>query len=327
MKRYLATWPALLAGMLFCIPIAAYAITTNFSITVAINALTPIFSCPSGFAATGACSIGFIGSGSGFTFKVVGTNSGSVPGLVGSQVNLMPAITNQGAINMNYQPAAVNIGQFSTTFTYVANGENLNFILTNNTNSASAGTGPNFSAGASCEGSFFQGFPGVPNNTFGFQLDQHGSLTGGGSTFTYSSVQYYDTAHQPPNATTPPGQSPCNPDLSGGTGFTYVGVNKVSTFPVALNSPANQINTTTGHTYSVTITYDGSNMTVSLFDVTLGGACPGAACFTNTWTGVNIPGIVGGSTAWVGLGADTGSGAPQIPAIALLVNTWSYSSN
>ncbi len=320
MRRYIV------ALLLFCFPVVAYAITTNFTITVTTGPLTPIFDCLSGFAATGSCSTGFIGSGSGFTFKVVGTNSGATPGFSGSAVNLMPANTNHAALNLNYQPAAVNIGQFSTTFTYVPNGENLNFILTNNTNSASATTGPNFSAGASCEGSFFQGFPGVPNNTFGFQLDQHGSLTGGGSTFTYSSVQYYDTGNHPPNAPNPPGQSPCNPDL-GGSGFTYVGVNKVSTSPVPLNSPAGTISTTTGHTYSVTITYDGSNLTISLFDVTAGGSCPGAKCFTNTWAGVNIPAIVGGSTAWVGLGADTGSAAPQIPAVSLLVNTWSYSSN
>ena len=84
------------------------------------------------------------------------------------------------------------------------------------------------------------------------------------------------------------------------------------------------VNTTTGHTYSATISYDGSNLTISMFDVTAGGACPGAACFTTTWTGVNVPVIVGGSTAWVGLAGSTGDPNTDSP---LLINSFSYSSN
>jgi hypothetical protein len=322
-----------LAFLMLCIPVSAYALLANFSITVAITALTPVFNC-SGFATsgsgtTGNCGVRFPGSSFGTTMIVVGTFNGSNPAISGSQVNLIPANSNHNGNNLNYELAQVNVGQFSTTFTYVPNGMNLALVLQNNTNTAAAGTGYNFTAGAGCEASFFQGFTGgggPPNNTFAVDLDQHDSSVAGGTTFTYSSVQYYGST-SPPNAPNPPGQSPCNPDLGGDGSWTYVGVNKVSTSPVAMNSPANNQGITTGHTYSVTISYDGSNLTISMFDVTAGGACPGAACFTNTWTGVNIPAIVGGTTAWVGLASGTGSGGTQIPTVPLLINTWSYSSN
>ena len=112
-----------------------------------------------------------------------------------------------------------------------------------------------------------------------------------------------------------------------GGNFTvpYVGVGKASTSPVALNNrPGTALLTTTKHTYSATITYDGSNLVFSMFDVTAGGACPVATCFTNTWTGVNIPTIVGGPTAWVGLAGSTGDPNTDSP---LLINSFSYSSN
>jgi hypothetical protein len=281
---------------------------------------TPVFNCPS-FAAGGSCGVSLIGSG-GEPFGIDGGQNGSSPGFSGSQVDLIPANAVHTGLNLNWRVSAVNVQAFSTTFTYVPNGWNIAFILSNNTNSGAANIATiGFAAGAGCEGSFFQGFNGStpPNNTFALELDQYSSLTAGGSTFTYSSVQYYDTGHSPPNAPNGPGQSPCNPNL-GGSNFTYVGVNKISTSPVPLNNPPGTVNTTTGDTYSVTITYDGSNLTISLYDVTAGGSCPGASCFTNTWTNVNIPSIVGANTAYVGLGGGTNGGLPH----PLLINTWSY---
>ena len=44
------------------------------------------------------------------------------------------------ALNLDYRPAAVNVQQFSTTFTYVPNGRNISFILSNNTNYSAART-------------------------------------------------------------------------------------------------------------------------------------------------------------------------------------------
>ena len=331
MRRYIV------ALLLFCFPVVAYAITTNFTITVTTGPLTPAFDC-SGFATsgnttTGLCGTRFPGSSFGTTMQALGStgqsSTGAPPNITGTQLNLLPVNTEHGAWNLNYELAAVNVGQFSSTFTFVPDGQGIAFVLTNNTNTGSAGnaTNGNFTAGASCEGAFWQGTPGYPNNTFAVMLDQYGGNAAGSATFTYSSVQYYDTANDPPNAPNGPGRDPCNPDQGGtntGLPWTYHGVNKISTFPVPLNNPVNAINTTTGHTYSATITYDGSNLTISMFDVTAGGSCPGAKCFTNTWTGVNIPAIVGGSTAWVGLAGATGvpnTGGP------LAINTFSYSSN
>ena len=320
MKRYI------FALLLVCIPIAAYAITTNFTITVATGTLNNIFNCSS-FAPTGACATGFIGSGSGFTFKVVGSNNGATPGFSGSQVNLVPLNSQHAALNMNYQPNAVSVGQFSTTFTFIPDGQNVSFILSNNTAvSANPAAGGNFSGGASGEGAFFQGYDpsGIPpNNTFAVMLDQATGNLANSNTFTYSSVQYYDTGHSPPNAPNAPGQWPSNGVPGGNFTVPYVGVSKISTSPVPLNNPPGTLLTTTKHTYSVTITYDGSNLVFSMFDVTAGGACPGATCFTNTWTGVNIPAIVGGPTAWVGLGGSTGEPNTDSP---LLINSWSYSA-
>jgi hypothetical protein len=291
---------------------------------IPMGSLVSNFNC-SGFAASGSCGVYFPnGSGSG-PFGVIGSTNGSTPALSGSQVEIIVPNANHNALNLNWQ-TQVNVQQFSTTFTFIPGGWNIAFVLNNNQiSNGFGGLGSQFTQGAGCEGSFFQGFSPAPspaNNTFALQLDQYSSLVGGGSTFTYSSVQYYNTGVYASNAPNPPGQSPCNPNL-GGTNFTYAGVNKVPTYPVPLNKPVNAKNTTTGDTYSVTITYDGSNLTISMYDVTLGGSCPGASCFTYTWTNVNIPAIVGGPWAWVGLASATGS--EPILATPVYINSWSYS--
>jgi hypothetical protein len=286
--------------------------------------LVEVFHCPSGFSTSSSspCYTIFQGSEASATFMILGSFNGTTPTLTGPRIDLVPAGGTHAANNIDYRPAAVNVQQFSTTFTFVPNGQNVSFILSNNTNSAAAGTRNAFTAGASCEGSFFQGYTSSnpPNNTFAVMLDQYGGNAAGSSTFTYSSVQYYVTGQAPPNAPNAPGQNPCNPNPGGTLRVPYVGVNKISTSPVPLNNPVNTDNTTTRHTYSVTITYDGSKLTIDLYDVTAGGSCPGPNCFTHTWTGVNVPSIVGGNTAWVGIGASTGESSPN----PLLINSWSY---
>ena len=99
--------------------------------------------------------------------------------------------------------------------------------------------------------------------------------------------------------------------------------NKISTSPVPLNSPVNSQFTTTGDTYSATVTYDGYTFTVSLYDVTAGGSCPGASCFTHSWSGVYIPEIVGATTAVVGLT----NGVSITSANPLYVKSFSYAVN
>ena len=197
---------------------------------------------------------------------------------------------------LDYYQTAVNVQNFTTTFTFVPNGQNIAFVLQNDT---AGGANPDdFSQGAGCEAGFFQAFTTTPpNNIFALELDSYSPLTNAngaddGAPFTYSSVQIYSA-----------GQSPCNPN-DNGPNYTFIP--KISTAPVPLNSPADAQNTSTGDTYSVTLNYNGSNLVMNMYDVTAGGSCPGASCFTYTFTNVNIPALVGGNTAYVSLTGGTG---------------------
>jgi Chitobiase/beta-hexosaminidase C-terminal domain/Legume lectin domain len=245
--------------------------------------------CPSGFSSSGSCGVSLVGAG-GQPFELVGTTNGTTPGFNGSQINLIPSGATHVALSLNYQ-TKVNVQAFTSTFRFVPNGQNVAFVLQNSNNNPSF-NGSAFSAGAGCEAGFYQAFnQSPPNNVFALELDSW-SYLGSVQTFSYSSAQIYQSS-----------QSPCNPNDSGPG---YVLIDKLSTSPVPLNSPANAQGTSTGDIYSATVTYDGSNLTLNLYDVTAGGACPGSKCFTNTWTNVNIPSWVGGDTAWVGFTAATG---------------------
>jgi hypothetical protein len=200
----------------------------------------------------------------------------------------------------------VNVQKFTSTFTFVPNGQNVAFVLNNATNNP-PNDGPGFSSGAGCEGGFYQAFDpvhGSPNHIFALEFDSW-SFLGSLELFSYSSAQIYKQD-----------QSPCNPNDSG-PNFSLT--DKISTFPVPLNSPANFQGRTTGDTYSATVTYNGSNLTLNMYNVTAGGACPGASCFTHTWN-VDIPSWVAGDTAYVGFTAATGerSTAP------LYIESFSY---
>jgi hypothetical protein len=244
-----------------------------------------VINCPSGFASTGDCGVGIIAGGQ--AFQLNGSPNGSSPALVGSQVLLLPTGATHAALSLNYQ-TQVDDQAFTANFTFIPNGQNIAFVIQNSNNNPDF-SGPVFSAGAGCEAGFFQAYsqPVPPNNVFALELDSYSPLNLTGS-FTYSSAQIYQS-----------GQAPC--DI-----LSYPLIDKISTSPVSLNSPAGAQNTTTGDTYSATVTYDGSNLTLSLYDVTAGGFCPGSSCFTNTWTNVDIPSYVSGNTAWVGLMGATG---------------------
>ena len=287
------------------------------------NAQT-IFNCSSGFAATGTCGVN-INYSKNENFNVVGATNGYTPVLSGASVELATPNAVHTALNMNYSVAAVNDQAFQSTFTFVPNGWNISFVLQNNTSTQGGEYGFNaqFSSGAGCEASIFQAFPNggltwdPPNKIFALMLDQDSPLTdsnapwnGGGpypGTYTYSSAQIYQTQ-----------QDPCNPRDGGEAHFYFT--QKISTSPVPLNSPPSAQNVPTGHTYSATVTYTGSNVTLRLYDITAGGSCPGSNCFTQTWNNVSIPSMVDGTTAWVGLAESTNasSGYP------LLINSFSY---
>jgi len=280
-----------------------FAVLVGIALWGTSSAHAQVINCPNGFSSDGACGIGIFQGGK--TFQVVGTQNGSSPAMKGSQLMLLSPGANHVALSMNYQIAKVNDQAFTTEFTFVPNGWNIEMHIQNSTNNPWGFNGKIFSAGAGCEANFFQGFsqPEPVNNVFAFLLDQASPLTEHGS-FSYSSVQYYKEA-----------QSPCNPNL-GGDNFTYYPTTKISTAPVPLNSPANAALTTTGDTYSAKLIYDGREMTTELRNVTEGGPT-----FTYTWDNVNIPQMAGGDTAWIGLGGATNQPV-QTP---LYINSWVYS--
>ena len=291
------------------LPTPVSSLAAETSTTQSATTSAPVINCPSGFTAivTSPCGVALIGS-SGPSFAIVGSQNGSWPDLVGSQVELIPTAATHVALSLIYQQA-VNVQAFSTTFTFIPNGWNLAFVLQNDT--AGGFILKSFSSGAGCEAGFFQGFGSGPliNNILAIELDQQSDLVndngaGYGSPFAYSSVQAYTS-----------GESPCNPNLgSTNPNFNYVYIPKISTDPVPLNSPANAIGTTTSHVYSVTLTYDGSTLKMSMFDTT----APGTV-FTQSWA-ENIPALVGGNTAYVGF---TG-GTNQASTAPLLVDSFVY---
>jgi hypothetical protein len=249
----------------------------------------------SSFSSTGTCGVG--GSQN---FNPVGP----APSLSGSKILLVPSGTTHQGSAVNYT-TKVNVQAFTANFTFVPNGQNVAFVL-QNTSDTPGYQGIDFVAGAGCEAGFFQAygeFP-PPNNIFALEFDSW-SYLGSVQSFTYSSAQIYQS-----------GQSPCNPN-DGGANYTLI--DKISTSPVPLNSPANAQGTSTGDTYSASLTYDGSNLTLNMYDATAGGACPGTNCFTHTWN-VDLPSWVGGNTAYVGFTAAPG----ETSNYPLYIDSFSY---
>jgi hypothetical protein len=257
-----------------------------------------VLNCSS-FSTTGACGVG-----GGQAFNPVGGTA--PPSVSGSRILFIPSGTTHQGTALNYT-TKVNVQAFTAHFTFVPNGQNVAFVLQNTSNTPGY-QGTNFVAGAGCEAGFFQAFGSFPppNNIFALELDSW-SYLGSVQSFTYSSAQIYSA-----------GQSPCNPNDSGPN---YTLIDKISTSPVPLNSPASAQGTSTGDTYSATLTYDGTNLTLNMYDVTAGGACPGANCFTHTWS-VDIPSWVGADTAYAGI-----TGAPgETSTYPLYIDSFSYAN-
>ena len=194
-------------------------------------------------------------------------------------------------------------------------GQNVALLIQNSNNNPGY-DGTDFSGGAGCEGGFYQAFAAnaPPNNVFALEFDSYSYLNSS-ETFTYSSAQIYQMA-----------QSPCNPNDSGPN---YWLTNKISTSPVPLDSPSGSQGTTTGDTYSATVSYDGSNFNVCLYDVTAAnGSCSSGTSgtgtyFQQTWSDVNIPSMVDGNTALVGLVGATGESFPY----PLYIDSFVYTVN
>jgi hypothetical protein len=272
-----------------------------------------VINCPNGFSSSGACGVGVFAGGQ--SFQLNGGPNGSSPGLSGSQVLLLPSGATHVAMSLNYQ-TPVSVQAFTSTFTFVPNGQNVVWMVQNSNNNPYFNEAE-FSAGAGCEAGFFQGYSqsNPPNGVFALELDSWSALTNSQS-FTYSSAQIYTS--------NPYVECPCigGGGICGTNNSDSGNITKLSTSPVPLNSPATSQGTSNGHTYSATITYDGSNLTLNLYDVTAGGSCPGSSCFTNTWTNVNIPSSVAGNTAWVGVTGATG----EPGSYPLYINSFVYNA-
>jgi hypothetical protein len=274
------------------------------------SAQSTVFNCPSFNGNTsGACSVAP-------AYPTPSTAFWTRPGgpVSGSAVDMVPVGSTHNAYSMFYYTTA-NIQAFTTTFTFVPNGWNFTFILQND-NSHAGYEGPEFASGASCEAGFYQddGTDPTPDNLFAIDFDSSWTSGPSDNPFTYSAVNFYEQH-----------ESPCNPDDGG---VHWWATNKISTSPVPLTSPTGTPFTTTGDTYSATVTYDGATVTLNLYDVTAGGSCPGASCFTHAWSNVSIPSLVGATTSWVGFTSGVGSGSPQEPSqYPLSVNSWSFTTN
>jgi hypothetical protein len=249
-----------------------------------------VFNC-STFASNGNCGVG-----SGQNFIPNGVVSLSSP-----KITFIPVGETHIDSSM-WWSTPVNIQQFTSTFTFVPNGQNFAFVVQNDV--GSSGNGTAFNSGAGCEAGFYQAFGAgpLPNNLLALELDSYSPLTLTGS-FTYSSAQIYQA-----------NQSPCLPNDDGPN---YTPITKLSTYPVDLTDGSPD--TTTGDVYSATATYNGTSLTLNLSDVTKGGSCPGVSCYTQTWK-TNIPSLVGGNTAYVGFTAATG----LVSLYPLYLNSFSF---
>ncbi len=254
--------------------------------------------CASGFSTvlTAPCGVGFPGSGTPRTFLSPG-NAGQ--NISGTTLILQPAGAVHDGVSVLYQ-TALNDQAWTTTYTWTPNGWNLAFMLENVSNQ-SGGNGGAYAGGGGCEGGFFQGFASaVPNNVFAINFDSNAYISTA-SGFTYSTVQLFQTS-----------LSPCLP--ADGTEDFYSTLNRISTSPVPLTSPASTKNSYTSDTYSTTITYTGTTVTAAMYDVTAGGTCTpitSGTCFTYTWDNVSVPALVGATTAWVGFAATTNAASAQ----------------
>lgn len=275
-----------------------------------------VINCSNGFAATGSCGV-FVtmnSSDAGQHWWVVGSNAGTTPAVSGSKLNLIPQGGNHVALSLMYRQAQLDVRSFTTSFSFIPNGQFFSFHANNSTNNPWGFNGRNFSAGANCENDFFQGYSQdhPPDHVFAVGFDSYSPLTQSGQ-FTYSGVQIYTS--------NPYVQCPCMPVGSGSCGSNASNdpITKISTSPVNLTTGSS--NTTTGHTYMVNMVYDGNKLTLTMYDQTAGDSCPGSKCFTYSWTGVDIPASVGGDKAWVGFGGSTTS-APSLAPLYVASATY-----
>ena len=105
-------------------------------------------------------------------------------------------------------------------------------------------------------------------------------------------------------------------DNSGeGIDSTGIYTNGASPTTPAVDMTASGVNLHSGDVFQVHMSYNGTNLAMTITDVSTGKS------FSQTFLNINIPGVVGGSTAYVGFTGGTGG----LTAIQEIIN-WSYTS-
>jgi hypothetical protein len=208
--------------------------------------------------------------------------------LVGSTIQLTAAGLVNGANNARYE-TPVNVQAFTTTFTFTDTcstycGDGFGFMIISTSNPSSSGFAYSGAAGAQlswsqCTGTGDTACPAINSILVKFDL--------------------FDVQTGSPGANL--------------TGF-YSG----GTYPQAPNNPqydmsGSGVNMESGDLFTCTITYDGSSLTETLTDTIT------KATYTKTYTGINIPSLVGGNTAYVGFGGSTGAAT-----VTQSLSSWTY---
>ena len=98
------------------------------------------------------------------------------------------------------------------------------------------------------------------------------------------------------------------------TGFCSGGTYCEPPQNVSYDMSGSGINLTSGDVFSANITYNGSTLSETLTDTSTG------AQYARTYAGVDLPDLIGATTAFVGFGAGTGDTATQ----SAYVNSWTY---
>jgi Legume lectin domain/Chitobiase/beta-hexosaminidase C-terminal domain len=216
-----------------------------------------------------------INFGSGFAGETTLALSGSAA-INGSRLRLTDTGGNEAGSGFFSTP--VNIQSFTTDFSFqltTPNGDGFTFAI--HGGSAAAALGP---AGGG----------------LGYGPDQPGGTPAGIPASVAVKFDLYSNAGEGPDS----------------TGIYTNGASPTTPFVDMTNSG---VNLHSGDVFQVHMAYDGTNLAMTVTDVTTGKV------FTNTFANVNIPGVIGGNTGYVGFTGGTG-GSTAIQEIV----TWTYSS-
>jgi hypothetical protein len=278
---------------------------------IGLPAFGQVFNCGSGgtaWASTGSCGI-VIGGGQAFQLRGSGT-----AGISGGNINFVPSGSTHNGYGFFYNTAQ-DIRAFSSSFTFVMNQWNLAFMVQNATVNPGY-TGGAFTSGAGCEGGYYQGFGTRPNNVFALSFSNSDTVTQ--SSGVAGTVQIYQQ-----------NQEPCSPNDGSSN---WVATTRLDPTPVVLSNGGTQY-THTSDVFSAKVSYDGSNFSLCLYDVTAAtGSCSSSTSgtgsyFQHTWSNVSIPSLLDSTTGYIGFNSGVGSSPAEPTTSDLFVNSFSYTVN